>query len=419
MIRIKDLALIVYNLSQFYSVKNGIDALKKAGRTVDVFVPEINDADGFSGIFDDTFSVLSEKGYSPRRDLAENERYKVLLEPYPFLNYSDISHDYIIKYRYSLVCAKPDPVFRPETNVTYDAQLVFSPYEARFLSVYSKVEPIGVMKYASPEKRERPVTDKKVLLYLPTYGDICSIDSVVGALSELKDRYYIISKFHHGTSFLCAETERIKLLTEISDETFDHRVSLAELLTVADVVLSDNSGAIFESVYAKVPVAIFTNSLNDRRLGKLDTPQYKLVKKGYFPYAENGSGIAAALERATDRDVAAKQLELREKLFYFPEDPVAGFVEIIEKYLRDDVDRDFKAMHDVLAESFVKNANAASELEIWKKETEELKIQLEEKTRRIEELGLDLENKNRALSYYENGKLYRLAKSLYKTFRRG
>lgn len=420
----KNVAFLVQNLSQFYSMKNGIDALISKGHTVDIFVPRADDWEGFRNIFNDTAESLAGMGYSVRREVDRDEIYKILLEPYPMWDFSLIPHDYRIKYRYSPVCAKPDPVFRVETNIIYDAQLTYSRYEASFLSAYSVIEPVGMLKYVSYEKRERPQTDKKILLYLPTYGDISSLDSVADAMSELKDEFYIITKFHHGTSFLFAEEERVNKLASVSDERYDQKTEISSLLSVADAVLSDNSGAIFESVYAEVPVAVFTDALNDRRLGGLDTPQYKLVNKGILPHAKNASEIRNALKTALSDEVVSKQRKLKQELFYLPEDPVGDFVATVEKYLNDDIDLDRKAIHDLIVEDrehlsaeLKKTNDALAERDI---KIAELTSALAEKDGVIAEnttviagQNEKLEQKERALGYYENGKLYRMAKKIY------
>ena len=452
----KNIAWLVQNLVQFYSIKNGVDALIRAGYKVDVYVPTVEDTDGFKNILNDTYDALSAMGYSPARDPSDAGRYKILLEPYPIGAYSEIPHDYRLKYKYALLSAKPEPSFHTDKNLIYDAELLFSPYEARFLSAFTKTELIGNLKYASFEAAERPETDKKILLYLPTYGDISSIDAIADTLAGLKDEYYIITMLHHGTSFLFSEGDRTEKIVAVSDEHYDHRTELASLLSVADVVLSDNSGAIFESLFAGVPTAVCSDDLNRRRIGGLDTTQYKLAKEGVIPHTTDPSGIPAALSAALSDGVASRQREMRSALFHLPDDPVAEFVGVIEKYLNDEVDRDFKAIHDLASGDFMASAAECerrgaviyerereidglraetsglrqniSELEgrILEREREidGLKNGIKEQKRaaaelaaqhekQIGELELAIEQKDRAIGYYENGTLYRIAKKIY------
>ena len=445
----KNIAVLVQNLVQFYSIKNGIDALIKAGYPLDIFVPLSEDVQGFGSLFDDTYKALCDMGYSPQRDPKCAGHYKVLMEPYPMGPCSGISHDYKLKYKYALLSAKPEPSFHPEHNLCYDAELLFSPYEASFLKAFTNVELIGNLKYVSIERAERPKTDKKVLLYLPTYGDVSSIDSITEALSELKKDYYVITKLHHGTSFLVAEADRMGKLIDVSDEHYDHHTELAKLLSAADVVLSDNSGAIFEAFYAGVPIAVFSDDLNHRRIGSFDTTQYRLAEEGYLPHTSDAAEISRVLEEALRDDVVEKQREVRKKLFYFPEDPVSEFVSVIEKYLNDEVDRNLKAIRDVIVRNYehyvsenerlgtdlrqreLELTACTSERDVLRNdlseclhENEGLKQGIAERERKIaeitarteceiEELNVKVEQKDRAIGYYESGKLYRIARKLY------
>ncbi|MBR0302591.1 MAG: CDP-glycerol glycerophosphotransferase family protein [Clostridia bacterium] len=452
----KNIAVLVQNLVQFYSIKNGVDALIGAGYKVDIYVPTVEDTDGFKNILNDTFDALCKMGYAPLRDPSCAGHCKILLEPYPIGAFSEIPHDYRLKYKYALLSAKPEPSFHTDKNIIYDAELLFSPYEAKFLSAFTKVELIGNLKYASFEKPERPATDKKILLYLPTYGDISSIDPIADTLAGLKDEYYIITKLHHGTSFLISESDRIGKVVAVSDEHYDHRTELASLLSIADVVLSDNSGAIFESLFAGVPLAVCSEDLDRRRIGGLDTTQYKLAKEGIIPHTTDASCIADVLRAALSDEVASRQREIRHTLFHLPDDPVAEFVKVIEKYLNDEADRDFKAIHDLILderEHFISECEKRAEtIREREREIEGLKGEISgkmqtiselegriaqrereceglnndiadrdrarealiaEHERRVRELDLVIEQKDRAIGYYENGKLYRIAKKIY------
>ena len=348
----KNIAVIVQNLVQFYSIKNGIDALVSKKYPVDIYVPINNNDLGFGNMFTKTYNTLISMGYSPLRSLDSSVNYKILLEPYPLDIYFKINYTYRLKYKYSLLSAKPNWAYKPENNLYYDAILSFSPYESDFLNVFSKIEMTGNLKYINLTKLDRPNTDKSVLLYLPTYGDVSSIDLIIDELKNLKSKYYIITKLHHGTSFLLNEKTRIEKLKSISDESYDQNIELAQLLSKVDVVLSDNSGAIFEALYAKVPIAIYSDDINKNKLSNINTAQYNLVKEGYIPYTNKSTEIINVLTKATTDKIKNKQLNIRNKLFYFPDDPINDFVKTIEKYLNDNIDYNYKKMHDMFIDNY-------------------------------------------------------------------
>ena len=335
---------------------------------------------------------------------------------------------YRIKYKYSLISAKPNLVYKPESNIYYDAILCYGPYEANYLKVYSKTELIGNLKYLNFEKKPNIInTDKKILLYLPTYGDVSSIDSILESLNKLKEKYYIITKFHHGTSFLKSENERIIELKQLVDEYYDHKTELVELLSNVDVVLSDNSGSIFEAIYAKVPVAIYSTDINKNKLKNFDTVQYKLVQEGYIPYSNNAYEIENILDQSLSETCIQKQNELRKSLFYLPEDPLNSFIKVIEKYLNDNINHDYKNLHDILIEDYNTKAitinHTQSALLNYENETIKLKDNIEKYKKELSEKNLlisiyekTLANKNLIISYYEKGKLYKISKKIYKLY---
>ena len=283
-------------------------------------------------------NILLENGYNPKRKIDEQIKYKILLEAYPS-KFFKFDFKYRIKYRYSALSAKPEPVYRPEGNIEYDAILCYGPYEADIFKIYAETYIIGNMKYVDYAKKEHD--GKPNLLYLPTYGDISSIDCILGIMEELKTKYKVIVKMHHGTSFLKDEQERVDLLKKVADEWHDVNTPLDELLSIADVVLSDNSGAVFEAIYVNVPVAIYAKEIN-KKLGDFDTTQYLMVQEGIIPYTYTASKINEILELAISEEYRKKQRETRAKLFSAKENLTEDFISVIKKYLNDEVNQRYK-----------------------------------------------------------------------------
>ena len=455
---IKNIAITFQNLVQFYSMKHGIDALIAKGYPVDIYVPINNDDSGVGDMFTETYDKLINMGYSPIRELDPSKHYKILLEPYPMDIYYKFNFKYRIKYKYAPISAKPNLTLNPENNIFYDCILCYGNYESNYLRVYSNTKLIDYLKYINFKKSEVN-SNKKVLLYLPTYGDSSSIDNIIDSLALLKDDYYIITKFHHGTSFLKSELYRIDKLKSISDEYYDHSTSLEQLLQKVQIVLSDNSGSIFEALYSKTPVAVFCSDPNKNKIDNFNTTQYKLIQKGYIPYTNDPLKIKSVLEQALTQDIINKQTDLSNSLFFHSDNPVENFVSIIESYLTDNIDTDYKNMHDVLLNNYISKINTINdyknqydillsdynnnkniindlsekntslnelhnqkdnEIENLKKnEIEDLKEKeilndkihdLEEK---IQELEKQVSFQSKTISFYENGKLYKVSKKIY------
>ena len=424
---VKNIAITFQNLVQFYSMKHGIDALIERGYPLDIYIPINNDDSVIGNMFTETYDSLINMGYSPIRELDPKKHYKVLLEPYPMDIYYKFNFKYRIKYKYAPISAKPNLTLNPENNVYYDCILCFGNYEANYLRVYSNTKLIDNFKYII-FKKQKINTNKKVLLYLPTYGDTSSIEMVTDSITKLKNDYYIIAKAHHGTSFLSEESNRIENLKSICDEYYDHNVPLNELLQKAQIVLSDNSGAIFEALYSNTPVAVFCKDPNSNKIGNFDTTQFKLIKDGYIPYTNDSSKIQSILESALSPDIINKQINLAKSLFFHSDNPMGNFVSIIEEYLFDNIDFDYKNMHDVLLENYDSKINLINDLyskntsleAMYNQKNAELDsfknnevYNLEAKIKGLEEL---VDYKNKTISYYEKGKLYKLSKSIYKLY---
>jgi len=354
----KDIAVVIQNSIQFQSIKNGIDILISKGKNIDIYIPKMQDEDGYGNMFNEFYNNIS-KSYSIKRDDIEDIEYKILLEPYVTDSYFKLNYKYRIKYKYSSISAKPNPVYKPELNLCYDGIICFGEYEANYLSTYSKPLIIGNMKY---ENFKRNTVGKPILLYLPTFGQHSYIEEFVNEIDNLKKEYEIVVKMHHGTSFLIKEKKRVELLEKKCDRCYDQNTELAKLLEEASVVLSDNSGSIFEAIYANVPVGIFAKDINDTKLGNFDTTQYMLVKKEIVPYTNNAKEILNILKKAKSEEYFEKQKKWRNKAFYIEENQTIRFVENIEKYLNDDEEIvRYKNMHDILKEEYYANKKTVIE----------------------------------------------------------
>lgn len=327
--------------------------------------------------------------------------------------------------------AKPDPSLKPDWNIYYDAILCHSQYEASYLKVYSKTILIGPLNNKITERN--PKKGKPNLLYLPTYGTLSSIDELLETLKELKTNYNLIIKLHHGTTFLNDEKNRVNELKYIADECYDLTTSLSELLAKSDVVLSDNSGAIFEALYNNIPVAIFSNNIN-KKLGDFDTIQYELVSSGIIPYTNNPNNINQVLSAACSTEYIEKQNKISDELFYNDENSQTAFLNIIKNFIDDNINLKYKQLHDVLLEDYRYKSNSINKLNSEKASLlnkinfknqqidnlRNLNSNSEEIINKLNNNINDLNNKIKQqdliLYEYNNFFLYKLARKIYKVY---
>lgn len=343
-----NVAVVIQNLVQFYNIRKGIDLLLNSGINVDIYIPKFEDNDGFKEIYDNAYNQIKKLKYNIKRTSDKNRHYKILLECYEIDNIIKINHDYRLRFRYGTLGTKPNKTLKPEFYVQFDGVMVYSKEEADYLSAFCRTELIGNLKFQGFQKKVNKNKKKKVL-YLPTYGNASEIDDIIKIIENLNNKYDFIVKIHHGTSFLKAEKQKLELLKKLSSNFYDANEDLVELLKDADVVLSDNLGAIFDSVYAEVPVVIYSKKLNDEKVDDLfNTPQYDAVKDGYIPYTNDINNIEVIIEKGLTNEVKNQQKKLKEEIFYLPKDLTNDFLRVINKYLNDEISLKYKSLHDRL-----------------------------------------------------------------------
>ncbi|MBQ6825902.1 MAG: hypothetical protein IJP34_04500 [Clostridia bacterium] len=416
----KDIAVVILNRIQYDNIVSGLEELKKSGFSVDIYCSHWDeDSSGMNNMFDDITDYCEKNNFNVYRKVDPKIEYKVLLEPYPCL---DISAKYKIKYRYSNISAKPNIVYKPENYIMYDAILCSGNYDSNYLSVFSKTYKTANLKYENFKKSEVRKSNKKQLLYLPTYGDESSIEQIINILEELKEHYYIVAKIHHGTNYLANEHNRINLLKDKVDELYDSNTPLTALLETTDVILTDNSGSIFEGIFTEIPVAVFCDDINKNKTGDFNTTQYELYKEGILPFTNNPNEIVNILKEALSESVIKKQREWNRTNFFHPEDFTTDFVNVIKMYLNEEFDKRYYQMHNVLKNSYYTYLHENQE------ELPKLKAQIAELQNalaiqkninsnlesNVDDLNSQVDSLSRQVDYYNTGTLYKFAKKIYR-----
>jgi len=154
-------------------------------------------------------------------------------------------------------------------NAYIDLQLCAGPHSAENFKLYgSKIVATGEPKhdrFFSIKSKEDIIEElglrldaqKETLLYLPTWGSLSSVLIGVPALIQLSNEYNIVIKIHHMTALY--ETEERMLIENSSLQIIDETTSVMDALKIADVVISDNSSAIFDAVVTKKRLVLIDN----------------------------------------------------------------------------------------------------------------------------------------------------------------
>jgi hypothetical protein len=149
-----------------------------------------------------------------------------------------------------------------------DLNLMYGDYSASKVSHFSPSYPIGNVKFSgwSPRVKRQALRQNKidlgfdpslpVVLYMPTYGELGTFSELLEPLSTLRRDFNVAIKMHHNNEISGRHWRREAASLGIS-HLFGGGDDQRKLLEAADVVLSDYSGAIFDAVYAEVPVVLY------------------------------------------------------------------------------------------------------------------------------------------------------------------
>lgn len=393
----RPIVFIIHNLVLFETLRPLVDELISGKIGFDLFVPKIEEIN-WGEMSKDTYNYILDQGYHVQYiDKVPETIYKIAFYPYlPY--YYEFNSSYKVRYQYGM--AKPR--WNLDTwSVKFDYILCNGLYDNAVLRSYSQTEIVGMLKYVnfSRENMKQKSSNKLKLLYLPTYGEEASIDTIEQELITLKEKFDITIKLHHGTTFL--EPDRVQKAKNITTKVLDHKASLVELIAETDVVLSDGSGAIFDALYTNTPIVVFKQKATEPFEGILALEE-RVIQEGIVPCicsTESNSLEKVIKQALTDEVTIHKRTRFSNEMF-----PIKGretlnrYMKLISNLLENEVDHAYLAGHRHLN-------HLIGNLEVSNKEINEknqlLKVQKEELENRIELIKgnvLDLENKNQDLN---------------------
>ncbi|MGL6002571.1 MAG: glycosyltransferase [Plesiomonas sp.] len=150
-------------------------------------------------------------------------------------------------------------------NIFYDKIFCQDIHSKEKLNILDSCQIIGNTKYdeffthgANFEKLNHLNIDKskKTILYAPTYGELSSLNDWIVPLSQLKDKYNVIIKPHHVTLSRTSEVETKNKIAKSFNLVETRKDTSAELISISDLVLSDNSGFLFDALLFNAKFAI-------------------------------------------------------------------------------------------------------------------------------------------------------------------
>lgn len=323
--RIEKVLILVSNLTSFYAIERDIQELRS--RTiVDIVVIESYNDDIRIQVED----VIIASGYKTKTlEYARKNQYKILLEPYPLV--MGIDAEFRIRYEYGVTPSyvKPNPVYSPDWNLLYDVVVCYSSIASNILSACTKpyiIKPSQFNRFKLHKKSE-----KLNLLVLFTWGDVSATKKLKKIKKQIGEYYNFIIKVHHGVEYLSSHEDAKNELKLVADEYYDASTNINTLFEKADVVLTDNSSAVFTAIYLGIPAAIFTEATEDYcSLNGIKAAHFSLlINPKRIPYTNAVDDVGKIIEAAI-RDIS-KQNKLKDELY--PEDIQETLVDVIETYM--------------------------------------------------------------------------------------
>src|SRR3989344_4490915 len=268
------IGFVIYYPFQFYVYKNVYQHLKDEAEFIidlGLFFPNRQTEDVLPAIE----ALLGKHGARYRVLRYEDYRYAAYLERY-FSGYEMLVS---VWWRGCILFPQNRP--KKKVHITYgagkelttlnlgkrefDLILAYGEYDHAFYSLITKSVVIGNPKFddwfndsldmhgiSDVVRRLNP--KKKTVLYLPTHSDLSSIDELAGSIREAGEKYNVITKLHYYTPR--EEPQRVEKLADPNIILLQDDADLLPLLKIADVVISDNSSAIFDAVLADKPIIV-------------------------------------------------------------------------------------------------------------------------------------------------------------------
>ena len=113
---------------------------------------------------------------------------------------------------------------------------------------------------------------KPILLVASTWGSLSSLKKIAALLTRFTDQYEVIVKIHHVTQVF--EPEILDVFRNTTLKIIDESTPVSHALAAADVVLSDGSGIIFDTVLAEKPIVILDTIGEMQESFFIETPFY-------------------------------------------------------------------------------------------------------------------------------------------------
>ena len=233
-----------------------------------------------------------------------------------------------------------------------DLCLVYGSYTEKKISTYSPSKAVGNPRLQLWHDDEFHINAKNkyknilkdgllTVLYMPTWGELSSIDQYINAVLSLSQNYHVLIKLHHNTDLL--EKGRLEKIETNRIHFFGANDDALELLSVSDIVISDYSGAIFDAIYCSKPVVLLDKEEQEiLEEDKIDTHSLEFNRRDDLGYrVDKPSDLMEGIEYIKtnyDSIISDKEV-IKSELYEFSENSVEKCIEAIASLMSEDIVR--------------------------------------------------------------------------------
>ena len=332
----KTIVAYIKNEVQFYALEPLLKELKKYPYDTKILIDRFEgDEDGHSAKSMATIKLMKDHGFEP--EFAEDYSgmiFDLCLTPYVYVS-GRVKAKCILKYEYGSLNTKASLTYIPYIMRGFHGFLCNSTDGVNLLSVYGRTFPVDNLRFLGKKKQVNK-SKKKIILFAPTYNDEYDAKENAKIIEELKKKYHVIVKAHHGINYLKINAEKKKQIQKGPDEYYGSEVNIVDLLMRADVCLANNSSVIGDAMRAGVPCVVFTHDIDLFRWQDFHTTQYTLYKEGKLLVCKDVKNIVKTVDEALTTKYKKNWKELEDR--FFPKEyrtGVKGYLDAINYYLND------------------------------------------------------------------------------------
>lgn len=383
--------------TQYDSIKPVLKRFVENEISFDIFIPKRKEnIRNVNKMFEKTFNLVKKDGFDNiiREVLPKNRYHLALIAPH----YEEaISAKYYIKYSYGSVhSVKPSLTHQAHRLNRYHAYFVYNSRDTEIFSAFSKTYLLPDLKHVNYKRATRETKLKKqTILFLPSWEDQNNLNWIMVAARELKRNYNIVVKLHPYGDFGAeinesSESAKAKI-KEIADEYYEGEGPLSKLLGSSDLVVSGISGAVFDALYVGVPVTMYSKNIHQFDAEGIMSANAKYAEEGYISLSSTPKELIKKIPIALSSKYFQRQQELSSRIFcqVSTSKSVDSWMKVINKYLNDEVNQEYIAMHDILTGEFWQYKSKADRLE---REVDRLEREVREKDNELSSLSSELKS---------------------------